>query len=339
MYLYAIYIIYYNNFQIKREGIPGGISMAELQSHLTMQRNRNSTIHRICGPTRSIKNFTREQSMNLFDHMIVDDTHRLIYCYIPKVGCSNWRRVMHVLAGKYKHVEDIKRLEYFDFKFLSHYSHKEIDYRLKNYFKFIFVRHPLDRLFSAWDNKFHNGNTAMHKKFGILIVKNYRKNPPKNPQGNDVTLVEYFKYLVDTPNIQLNEHWVPSYELCQPCYVDYNFIGRFEDMGNESAILLKLLGLSENVTYPAPQHDVVMEHMPDDAKIEEWHKVSPELFQKVLKKYAQDFHLFGYSVPQNVEEYIKNGFNKISHNLYLGVFIIKLYIFLVQEIITFIVSK
>jgi len=250
-------------------------------------------------------NLTRRQSITLFKHMIVDDTLQLIYCYIPKVGCSNWRRVMHVLAGKYKRVEDIKILKYFDFKFLSDYKPKEIDYRLKNYFKFMFVRHPLNRLFSAWDDKFRNDMPSMHKVFGILILKKYRKNQPAYPRGNDVTLVEYFKYLVDTPNTKLNEHWVPSFELCQPCHVDYNYVGKFEDMENEAATLLKLLGLSENVTYPTPHPFVIARQMSDDAKIKEWHKVSPKLFQEVLKKYALDFSLFGYSIPQNIEEYIK----------------------------------
>jgi len=308
MYEIYIYINVRNEPQPGRSGILERIPGPK-PPYLVAQRNRNSTIIKICGPKRSMDNLTRRQSITLFKHMIVDDTLQLIYCYIPKVGCSNWRRVMHVLAGKYKRVEDVDVKElnakYFDFKFLSDYNPEEIDYRLKNYFKFMFVRHPLNRLFSAWDNKFHNNIPKMHKLFGVLIVEKYRKNPPAHPQGNDVTLVEYFKYLVNTSNTELNEHWVPSFELCQPCYVDYNYIGKFEDMGNEATILLKLLGLSENVTYPAPRHFVVARHMPDGAKINEWHKVSPKLFQKVLKKYELDFSLFGYSMPQNIEEYIK----------------------------------
>jgi len=306
MYGIYIYTDFRNEPQPGRPGIPERTPESE-PPYLVAQRNRNSTIHNVCGPKRSMDNLTRGQSITLFKHMIVDDALQLIYCYIPKVGCSNWRRVMHVLAGKYKRVEDIdiKKMKYFDFKFLSDYNPEEIDYRLKNYFKFMFVRHPLNRLFSAWDNKFRNNVPQIHKAFGILIVEKYRKNPPPHPQGNDVTLVEYFKYLVNTSNTELNEHWMPSFELCQPCYVDYNYIGKFEGMGNEATTLLKLLGLSENVTYPAPPPFVIASQLPDDAKIEEWHKVSPKLFQKVLKKYTLDFSLFGYSMPQNIEEYIK----------------------------------
>lgn len=276
-----------------------------VSSHVLSQQDRNTTIHEICGPKRSIRTLTTAQSMYLFKHMIVDDNHRLIYCYVPKAACANWKRVMQVLSGKYQKVEDIQKVDHTDFKFLSSYSPEEVDYRLKNYFKFMFVRHPLDRLFSAWHNKFHENFLDMQKKYGVPIVKKFRENPPENPQGDDVTLEEFFKYLAGTSTNQYNEHWMPFTELCQPCYVDYNYIGIYEDLENEAAAMIKHLGLSDKVTYPARQRYYDKNSVPDDGKIAEWREVSPQTFQDVLKKFAQDFGLFGYPLPENVEEYIK----------------------------------
>ena len=273
--------------------------------YLLAQQARNVTIHEICGPKRSITTLTTAKSMFLFKHMIVDDTHKLMYCYVPKAACANWKRVMQVLAGRYEKVEDIHKVDHTDFKFLSSYSPEEIEYRLKNYFKFMFVRHPLDRLFSAWHNKFHENFLDMQKKYGVPIVKKFRENPPENPQGDDVTLGEFFKYLAGTSVNQFNEHWMPFNELCQPCYVDYNFIGIYENLESEATTMIKHLGLSDKVTYPARQRYYDKNTVPDDSKIEEWRKVPSETFQDVLRKYAQDFGLFGYPLPENVEEYIK----------------------------------
>ena len=276
-----------------------------IPSYVLSQRDRNTIIHEICGPKRSIWTLTIEQSMYLFKHMIVDDNHRLIYCYIPKAACSNWKRVMQVLSGKYQKVEDIHKLNHTDFNFLSSYNLEEVDYKLKNYFKFMFVRHPIDRLFSAWHNKFHQNNLDMQKKYGVSIVQKFRENPPENPQGDDVTLEEFFKYLAGTSINQYNEHWMPFTELCQPCYVDYNYIGIHEDLENEATTMIKHLGLSDKVTYPVRQHYYDKNGVPDDGKIAEWHEMLPETFQNVLKKYAQDFSLFGYPLPENIEQYIK----------------------------------
>lgn len=107
------------------------------------------------------------------DHLIVDDTHQIIYCYVPKVACTNWKRVMVVLSqslispssGKpYTDPEAVppdlvhnSSLHLTFAKFWRHYgslSRHLMALKLQHYTKFLFVRDPFVRLISAFRNKF-----------------------------------------------------------------------------------------------------------------------------------------------------------------------------------------
>ncbi|KAJ8369678.1 hypothetical protein SKAU_G00097060 [Synaphobranchus kaupii] len=116
-------------------------------------------------------------------HLIVDDQHRLLYCYVPKVACTNWKRVLMVLTGDGRYHDPLQipaneahvagRL-----RSLSEFSTAEINRRLRTYLKFVFVREPFERLVSAYRNKFTRSyNTAFHKRYGTKIVRRHRPDP------------------------------------------------------------------------------------------------------------------------------------------------------------------
>ena len=68
------------------------------------------------------------------------------------------------------------------------------------------------------------------KRFGKSIVKNYRKAKPSKLeyQYNDVpSFREFIEFLLDQSISNMNIHWIPIYNLCMPCHVNYNLIGRY----------------------------------------------------------------------------------------------------------------
>ena len=36
---------------------------------------------------------------NLFKHLLYDDSRKILFCYVPKNGCSNLKRMMLILNG------------------------------------------------------------------------------------------------------------------------------------------------------------------------------------------------------------------------------------------------
>ncbi|KAF5895464.1 carbohydrate sulfotransferase 8-like, partial [Clarias magur] len=62
-----------------------------------IQQSRRELLRQVCAKYRS---FTRTISRMQVSRIYVEDTHKLLYCEVPKAGCSNWKRVLMVLQGQ-----------------------------------------------------------------------------------------------------------------------------------------------------------------------------------------------------------------------------------------------
>ncbi|CAB1336786.1 unnamed protein product, partial [Coregonus sp. 'balchen'] len=242
-------------------------------------------------------------------HLIVDDKHGLLYCYVPKVACTNWKRVFMVLTGdgRYREPLAIPANEAHvagNLRTLSEYSTSEINRRLRSYLKFIFVREPFERLVSAYRNKFTRSyNTAFHKRYGTKIIRRHRPHPQPEAleQGNDVTFQEFVYYLVD-PRTQreepFNEHWERIHSLCHPCLIHYDVVGKYETLEQDSRSVLRLAGADGEVHFPTSGKRT---RTNGDMAAQFFQNVSPFYQKKLYNLYRMDFLLFNYSIP----EYLK----------------------------------
>jgi Sulfotransferase family len=98
------------------------------------------------------------------DRIFVDDARRYIYCLVSKASCTSWMRALIGISDNEalkKELNGSKELErHFVhvlsgkvFKRLSTFSPSKIRFRWKNFYKFMFVREPLERLVSAYRDK------------------------------------------------------------------------------------------------------------------------------------------------------------------------------------------
>ncbi|XP_011911005.1 PREDICTED: carbohydrate sulfotransferase 10 isoform X5 [Cercocebus atys] len=151
----------------------------------------------------------------VLDRIFVCDKHRILFCQTPKVGNTQWKKVLIVLNGAFPSIEEIPENVVHDHEKnglprLSSFSDAEIQKRLKTYFKFFIVRDPFERLISAFKDKFvHNPRFEPWYRHEIApgIIRKYRRN---RTETRGIQFEDFVRYLGD-PNhrwldLQFGDH-------------------------------------------------------------------------------------------------------------------------------------
>lgn len=241
------------------------------------------------------------ENRDLLDHIVVDSKHQLLYCYVPKVACTNWKRVFMILTGaanttnvlsipaNLAHSRNI-------FLTLSNFTYTDVEYLLSTYTKFLFVRHPFERLLSAFRNKLEQNyirSKYFQTRVGRYIVKRYRMKPNNASlqNGDDVTFDEFTAYLSKSESDGFNEHWKPIESLCEPCRIKYDFIGKYETLLSDSNFILRSFGIS-NIRFP---HNVKAATTYKDLK-KYFSSLPPSRIKELYNIYERDFKLFSYNL-------------------------------------------
>ncbi|HFD12774.1 MAG TPA: hypothetical protein ENJ32_09960 [Crenotrichaceae bacterium] len=207
--------------------------------------------------------------------MIVSHHRQFVFVAVPKVASQSIRNVLRscTVAGDWEQCGLYERrlfpIPHLSIKATGHLTLQELkpfltQYQWQNYFKFGFVREPLDRFLSAC--------------FFLIPRLQHHKNPNQ-------MILEY----LDKPGWLNKIHLLPqSHFLCTNGEISTDFIGRYESLEQDILFLMDKFSTESHIQIPALNRTKARNHsfLPNE-----------KIVTQVEQIYARDYCLFNYSPP------------------------------------------
>lgn len=255
------------------------------------------------------------QKSNAWEYLINRQYH-VIWCNIFKAASTSWMYNFNLMANytaafldKTKEVPlELARRKY------ARPTAEMIKKAQSDSITFLIVRHPLERLASAYNDKIvHAWPKSFHDKMGQRIIKKYRKivNSLQAPSEKYPLFEEFVSYVLDEVKAKrsLDMHWTPYTSFCTPCKFNFDVILKFETLDEDQRYLIQLARLQ----------DVVKPEWRNSGKgSNTLHSIS-HLYSRLKKNqldglyklYRYDFQLFNYTIDNYYE--IVNAEETSSH--------------------------
>ncbi|KAJ7376056.1 Carbohydrate sulfotransferase 11 [Desmophyllum pertusum] len=139
-----------------------------------------------------------------------------------------------------------------------------------------------------------HGNVDSYRK-GILKYLVHSGHLGINTSADKIpTFEEFATYVVlkHRNGKDLQEHWRPMYDLCHPCYIQFDFIGHYETLMDDAQFILRKTNVDDKVQFP--------EWRPTDTNdlMQKYYSNLTLLrIAQLQSVYKDDLELFGYTFP------------------------------------------
>ncbi len=152
-------------------------------------------------------------------------------------------------------------------------------------YKFTFVRNPYFRLLSAYLSKI---SRSLQPKAEILsIIKGVDKNSITD-LSEEISFAEFVDVVCSQDSFKMNAHWRCQVDQTLSNVIDYDFIGKFEQLDKDFLLVCNELFPGEKLNLPQASNKT------GSATVATKYYDS-QLKAKVYSKYYCDFHAFEYS--------------------------------------------
>jgi len=237
-----------------------------------------------------------DRYMPILENFIYGSKAQIVFAYIPKAACSNWKCILRYLQGYSNYLDtnifhDRKKSGLI---YLSELENAEEILYNASIPKLTFVRNPYTRILSAYLNKikpFSENESILDMNFYQIYINidNFRKK--HFPKKKIVDFECFINWLYESKNCYTqNEHWIPQSTILGLDKVKFDFIGKFERFSTDVAKILKIMKC--DIPFPT-QKDINFPPTRANELVDYYY--NSELVEKVKKIYLNDFLLLNYS--------------------------------------------
>jgi hypothetical protein len=202
----------------------------------------------------------------------------------------------HITETKALHSPNYLKSHY-NLTSLRKYSKKDILQILDDYFVLMVVRHPLDRIISAYRDKLAGNNSIYEHRLGRSVLKAVRPQASDTvkQRGHGVTFQEFIQYMIQTEYD--NGHFTYYQSLCHPCLIQYDYIAKLETQYTDASYIINkyLAG------YGADGLSNLHSNRGGASQwkaLSEYDSLSPEELDTFIAMYTPDINMFGYRVHE-----------------------------------------
>ena len=266
---------------------------------------KRTHIHDTCMKYASELHENKYEKRMHYLQTMVDNNHKVVFCGMQKVAASTWLEIFSRLTGVpglHSILSETMRAK--GVVPLVLYSETERKAILQNYTTFLMVRHPLERLVSAFQNKFtgKSNNQVSHQfKYGRDIARLYRNYTHAHDEtfkyGYKVTFPEFVRYLTD-PKVPYmykdNSHWTRNISLCPVCQgFRPDFILSIDNFEEDVGWILKLLFHVNPNKYIKTRRNSSKQHSSSVYR-KMLASLPKDLYKKLVSLYDIDFKMYQY---------------------------------------------
>ena len=229
-------------------------------------------------------------------YLIVNEKYKLVFCPIPKSGCTTFIATMLMLDG----VDPIhfqgRVWQYIyerGIRYIRHYNRKRQKEILRDYYKVMIVRDPLERLLSAYTDKFIPRGQPVHPHTWMDRLSKDATGRAAN-KTTLYTFQQFLKLILKLKPGKFNGHWNRYHDHCNPCSIDYDFIGNTKQLSKEIPYILDKIHFWADELPKKTFHENKVKR-PAKNRTRYYADIPRDVIKAIWNVYKGDYEMFGYN--------------------------------------------